>query len=161
MDSCRGSTNGVSTAIFHPKLELILSAGEDKAVRIWDLTKRNAVASFKREHDRFWVLTTHPELNLFAAGHDNGLIVFKLERERPAFQVSGNQLFHVDKKIIHVNDFNGASQQLLSVKKLGSQFIQPRTISYNPAERAVLVTTVSNYIIKCISCLFIAYFYID
>jgi coatomer protein complex subunit alpha (xenin) len=65
-----------------------------------------------------------------------------LERERPAFQVSGNQLFYVNKKVIHTDDFNGTSQELLSVKKLGSQFIQPRTISYNPAERAVLVTTV-------------------
>lgn len=143
VDSCRGSANGVSSTIFHPKQELILSAGEDKSIRIWDLTKRTAVATFKRDHDRFWVLTAHPELNLFAAGHDNGLIVFKLERERPAYQINGNQLYYVDKKVIHVNDFtNDASQELLSVKKLGSQFTQPRTLSYNPAERAVLITTV-------------------
>lgn len=28
----------------------------------------------------------HPSLNLFAAGHDSGLMVFKLERERPIVQ---------------------------------------------------------------------------
>lgn len=92
------------------------------------------------------MITAHPELNLFAAGHDNGLIVFKLERERPAFQVSGNQLLYIDKKIIHTYDFDGRSEELLSVKKLGSQFIHPRTISYNPAERTVLVTTVRIHI---------------
>ena len=37
-------------------------------MRVWDLTKRSAVQTFRREHDRFWVLAAHPELNLFAAG---------------------------------------------------------------------------------------------
>ena len=26
--------------------------------------------TFRREHDRFWILTAHPEVNLLAAGHD-------------------------------------------------------------------------------------------
>lgn len=69
--------------------------------------------------------------------------MFKLERERPAFQINGNQLFHVEKKIVQMHDLSTSSgQELLSVKKLGSQFIQPRNLSYNPAERAVIVTTV-------------------
>ena len=68
VDACRGHFNNVSTALFHPKHELIVSCGEDKTVRVWDLTKRSAVQTFRREHDRFWVLAAHPELNLFAAG---------------------------------------------------------------------------------------------
>ncbi|KAF5389571.1 hypothetical protein D9757_004109 [Collybiopsis confluens] len=76
VDSCRGHFNNVSAAIFHPKHELIVSCGEDKTVRVWDLAKRSAIQTFRREHDRFWDLTAHPNLNLFAAGHDSGLIVF-------------------------------------------------------------------------------------
>ncbi|CEP17781.1 hypothetical protein [Parasitella parasitica] len=146
VDSCRGSLNNVWGAIFHPRQDLIVSAGEDKTIRVWDLTKRTAVSSFKRDHDRFWVLTSHPELNLFAAGHDNGLIVFKLERERPAFQTSQNQLYHIDKRILRVQDINkpSAGQELLNISKLGSKYAQPRTLSYNPSEKAVLVTTVSQ-----------------
>jgi len=53
---------------------LILSAGEDKTIRVWDLNKRTAVNSFKRENDRFWVIAAHPEINLFAAGHDKYVI---------------------------------------------------------------------------------------
>jgi len=68
VDSCRGHFNNVSMTMFHPKHELILSASEDKTIRVWDMTKRTAVQTFRREHDRFWVLTAHPELNLFAAG---------------------------------------------------------------------------------------------
>jgi len=37
----------------------------------------------------------------------------------------------------------GTNQGICSVRKLGSQWVQPRTLSYNPAERSVLVTTVS------------------
>ena len=63
-----GHDRGVNYAVFHPKHELIVSCGEDKTVRVWDLAKRSAVQTFRREHDRFWVLASHPELNLFAAG---------------------------------------------------------------------------------------------
>ncbi|KAI9312090.1 coatomer protein alpha subunit [Dichotomocladium elegans] len=142
VDSCRGHFNNVSSALFHPRQELILSAGEDKTLRVWDMTKRTAIATFRRDHDRFWALTSHPELNLFAAGHDSGLIVFKLERERPAHYVHQSQLYYIKEKILHVHDFaSTADQEVLSVRKLGSQFVTPRTLSYNPAERAVLVTS--------------------
>ncbi|CAO3684420.1 unnamed protein product [Rhizopus stolonifer] len=142
VDSCRGHYNNVSSAVFHPHQDLILSDSEDKTIRVWDLTKRTAVATFRRDHDRFWVMTSHPELNLFAAGHDSGLIVFKLERERPAFQVHNNELFYVKNSILHIHDFpSTADQEVMSVRKLGSQFIAPRTLSYNPAERAILLTS--------------------
>ncbi|ORY32134.1 coatomer WD associated region-domain-containing protein [Naematelia encephala] len=145
VDSCRGHFNNVSMTLFHPRHELILSASEDKTIRVWDMTKRTAVQTFRREHDRFWVLTAHPELNLFAAGHDNGLIVFKLERERPAFSLSGNHLFYVKDKIIRMADLqSGQNQGICSVRKLGSQWMQPRTLSYNPAERAVIVTSTTD-----------------
>jgi len=68
VDSCRGHFNNVSTALFHPSRELIVSCGEDKTIRVWDLQKRTAIQTFRREHDRFWVLAAHPHLSLFAAG---------------------------------------------------------------------------------------------
>ncbi|THH00976.1 hypothetical protein EW026_g1619 [Hermanssonia centrifuga] len=145
VDSCRGHFNNVSTAVFHPKHELIVSCGEDKTVRVWDLTKRSAVQTFRREHDRFWVLAAHPELNLFAAGHDNGLIVFKLERERPAFATHGDMLYYIRDKYVRSYDINtGSDIGLLSVRKFGSPYVPPRTLSYNPAERAVVVTISSD-----------------
>ena len=118
--------------------------GEDKTIRVWDLNKRTSVQSFKRENDRFWVIAAHPEINLFAAGHDNGVMVFKLERERPASTAYQNQLFYIDKqKLVRSYDFSKSSESspLLSLKKLGSPWMPPRTVSYNPAERALLVTS--------------------
>ena len=142
VDTCRGHFNNVSSALFHPRHELIISDGEDKTIRVWDMAKRTAVQTFRRETDRFWVLTAHPNLNLFAAGHDNGLIVFKLERERPAFSVHQNTLYYVrDKQVRQLDYHTGTDQAVLSVKKLGNPYVQPRTLSFNPAEKSILVVT--------------------
>ncbi len=84
----RGHTNNVSCVLFHPKHELIVSNSEDRTMRVWDISKRLGVQTFRRESDRFWILAAHPDQNLLAAGHDSGMTVFKLERERPAFESS-------------------------------------------------------------------------
>ncbi|TEA10984.1 putative coatomer subunit alpha [Colletotrichum sidae] len=147
VDTCRGHFQNASGCLFHPHQDLILSVGEDKTIRVWDLNKRTAVQSFKRENDRFWVIAAHPEINLFAAGHDNGVMVFKLERERPASAVYQSNLFYITKeKHVRSYDFqkNIESPTLLSLKKLGSPWTPPRTLSYNPAERSVLVTSPSD-----------------
>ncbi|KAH8668453.1 coatomer alpha subunit [Xylariales sp. PMI_506] len=144
VDTCRGHFQNATGCLFHPHQDLILSCGEDKTIRVWDSQKRTAVQSFKRENDRFWVIAAHPEINLFAAGHDNGVMVFKLERERPASTVYQNSLFFITKeKHIRSYDFqkNAESPTLLSLKRLGNAWVPPRTLSYNPAERSVLVTS--------------------
>ncbi|KAL2835051.1 coatomer WD associated region-domain-containing protein [Aspergillus cavernicola] len=144
VDTCRGHFQNASACVFHPHQDLILSVGEDKTIRAWDLNKRTSVQSFKRDVDRFWVIAAHPEINLFAAGHDTGVMVFKLERERPASAVYQNQLFYITKeKHVKSYDFakNVESPPMLSLRKLGSAWVPPRTLSYNPAERAILVTS--------------------
>jgi coatomer protein complex subunit alpha (xenin) len=109
------------------------------------LAKRTAIQTFRRKHDRFWVLASHPNLNLFAAGHDSGLNVFKLERERPAFSVHNDTLYYIRDKYVRAYDFNSGSDiGLLSVRKFGSPYVPPRTLSFNPAERAMLVTISSD-----------------
>lgn len=40
-------------------------------------------------------MAAHPTLNMFAAGHDSGMMVFKIERERPAYSVHENLVFYV------------------------------------------------------------------
>jgi len=147
VDTCRGHFQNASACLFHPHQDLILSVGEDKTIRVWDLNRRTSVQSFKRENDRFWVIAAHPEINLFAAGHDNGVMVFKLERERPASAVHQNNLFFINKeKHVRSYDFtkNIESPSMLSLKKIGSAWVPPRSVSYNPAERSILVTSPSD-----------------
>ena len=81
VDTCRGHYNNVSCVLFHPRQELILSNSEDKSIRVWEMTKRTAVQTFRREHDRFWVLGAHPTLNLFAAGKFRDVIMLRIREK--------------------------------------------------------------------------------
>lgn len=140
VDTCRGHYNNVSCAIFHPKQELILSNSEDKSIRVWDMSKRTCLHTFRREHDRYWVIAAHPTLSLFAAGHDNGMVIFKLERERPAYAIYGNSLFYVKEKTLRRLDFT-TSKDIALMTVRSTQKGPFTTMSYNPAENAVLLTT--------------------
>ncbi|XP_042477803.1 coatomer subunit alpha-1-like [Macadamia integrifolia] len=142
VDTLRGHTNNVSCVMFLAKQDIIASNSEDKSVRVWDVTKRTGIQTFRREHDRFWVLASHPEMNLLAAGHDSGMIVFKLARERPAFSVSGDTLYYVKDHFLHLYKFSTQKDnQVIPLQRPGSISLNqvPRTLSYNPTENAVLI----------------------
>ena len=74
-------------------MNVLVSNSEDKTIRFWDFDKKNCLNVYKRENDRFWVLTQHPTQCLMAAGHDTGFVIFNLVRERIPYVVIGN--FHL------------------------------------------------------------------
>lgn len=142
VDILRGHMNNVSCVLFHPRLDIIVSNSEDKSIRVWDATKRTGVQTFRREHDRLWILAVHPESNLLAAGHDSGMIVFKLERERPAFCVSGDVLFYVKDRFLRLYEYpTQKDAQVIPIRRPGSFGLNQgaRTLSYSPTENAVLI----------------------
>ncbi|KAK9691029.1 hypothetical protein RND81_09G171600 [Saponaria officinalis] len=142
VDTLRGHMNNVSSVMFHAKQDIIVSNSEDKSIRVWDVTKRTGIQTFRREHDRFWILTAHPEMNLLAAGHDSGMIVFKLERERPAFSVSGDALFYAKDRFLRFFEFSTQRDtQVVPIRRSGTASLNqgPRTLSYSPTENAILI----------------------
>lgn len=171
LDTFRGHLNNVSCAIFHPRKDLIITDSEDKTIRVWDLNRRTCLHTFRRDADRFWILTAHPSINLIAAGHDSGMLVFKLERERPAYQSTEQTLVYTKDRFLRMLDFNnGRDMPLVAVRQApasifdtvggmgvgfggpvslfgsssgsstSSAFQPPaRSMSYNPAEHAVLL----------------------
>ncbi|XP_022827317.1 coatomer subunit alpha isoform X2 [Spodoptera litura] len=139
VDTCRGHYNNVSCVLFHARHELILSNSEDKFIRVWDMTKRTCLHSFRREHERYWVLAAHPTLNLFAAGHDAGMVLFKLQRERPAYAVHNNMLFYIkDRQLRKLDMATNRDAPVMQIKGGGRN--QPYSMSLNHAEWCVLVT---------------------
>lgn len=57
-----------------------------------------------------WCLFEH-SINrrcLYDPGHDSGMLVFKLERERPAYAVYGNMLYYVKDRFLRQLDFNSS-----------------------------------------------------
>ncbi|XP_054718757.1 coatomer subunit alpha-like [Uloborus diversus] len=143
VDTCRGHYNNVSCVLFHPRQELILSNSEDKSIRVWDMVKRSTLYTFRREHDRFWIMTSHPSLNLFAAGHDCGMLIFKLERERPSFAVHGNYLYYIKDRYLRRLDFN-LSKDVSLLQLRGGNRSPVFSLSYNHVENSVLVCTRTN-----------------
>eukprot|EP00096_Caligus_rogercresseyi_P012653 TRINITY_DN536_c0_g1_i4.p1 TRINITY_DN536_c0_g1~~TRINITY_DN536_c0_g1_i4.p1 ORF type:complete len:1250 (+),score=425.50 TRINITY_DN536_c0_g1_i4:124-3873(+) len=145
VDTCRGHYNNVSCVLFHPRQELIISNSEDRTIRVWDTGKRTCIHTFRREHDRFWVVNSHPKLNLFAAGHDTGMVVFKLERERPAYALHGQILYYVKERYLRKLDFTTSKDTPVMQLRGGSRS-PVYSISYNPAENSILCCTRSSNI---------------
>lgn len=144
VDTCRGHTNNVDSVIFHPQQNLIISVGEDKTLRVWDLDKRTPIKQFKRENDRFWLVRAHPNLNLFGAAHDSGIMIFKLDRERPPTAPNQNQLFFINKeKQVQMFDYQKriTSLPFVSLKGIGKPWTSFRSMSYNPSQHSVLVNS--------------------
>jgi coatomer protein complex subunit alpha (xenin) len=155
VDTLRGHANNVSCCLFHPKHDLVVSNSEDRSIRVWDVSKRVGVQTFRREGDRFWILAAHPTQNLLAAGHDSGMIVFKLERERPASCYGPtSQLYYVRGRELLLHDYGrgstGVDVPITSLRRMGTQAqtdgigSAPRYLTYNhhnPSEGNILVTS--------------------
>eukprot|EP00475_Leptophrys_vorax_P022706 TRINITY_DN3091_c0_g1_i2.p1 TRINITY_DN3091_c0_g1~~TRINITY_DN3091_c0_g1_i2.p1 ORF type:complete len:955 (-),score=257.86 TRINITY_DN3091_c0_g1_i2:1019-3664(-) len=147
IDTMRGHVNNVSCVVFHPKKEFIISNSEDRSVRVWDISRQNSPQSFRRENDRYWILAAHPGKNLLAAGHDNGMIVFKLERERPPSD-SQKQLFYFKDRFVRAHNFKtGQDMPVFSVNVGKSGHPDPKHLQYNimnPSEHNFLLTSDSD-----------------
>eukprot|EP01138_Halocafeteria_seosinensis_P013421 gb/GECG01013707.1/.p1 GENE.gb/GECG01013707.1/~~gb/GECG01013707.1/.p1 ORF type:complete len:1232 (+),score=158.46 gb/GECG01013707.1/:1-3696(+) len=151
VDTLRGHVNNVSCVLFHPKHDLIISDSEDKSIRVWDSAKRIPLHNFRRENDRFWILAAHPHQNLLAAGHDSGLLVFKLDRERPAFTGGNGQVYYVkDRFLRRAVTAAGSNIPLFTIRKNGSSFNSansPRFLlqnRFNPSEENIIIFTPSE-----------------
>lgn len=138
----RGHTNNVSCVLFHPKHELIVSNSEDRTIRVWDISKRLGVQTFRRENDRFWILAAHPDQNILAAGHDSGMIVFKLERERPAFDTFSSRCFYIKDRYLRMHEYGSARDlPLVSLRRASTNATPgigggPRNLVYNTLNKA-------------------------
>ncbi|CAG8636627.1 6826_t:CDS:10, partial [Racocetra fulgida] len=86
----------------------------------------------------------HPRQELIISdAEDKTIRVWDIER--PAYAVHQHNLYYIKDKYLRVFDFtNNSDVSVLSVRKIGGQYMQPRALSYNPAERAVIITTVDG-----------------
>ncbi|OHS95387.1 Coatomer subunit alpha-2 [Tritrichomonas foetus] len=142
----RSHSNNVSCAIYHPLVDVVISASEDNTIRLWDSKRFLHLAKYRRSGDRFWILAAHPTLPLFAAGHDSGLTVFRLMRQRPTLDVSGNDIiYYKDNSIKKYNADSqsectvGATKPRNSGNRASPLDPPPRTFSYNAAQNKLLV----------------------
>lgn len=65
-------------------------------------------------------------------GHDSGMIVFKLERERPAYAVHGNMLYYVKDRFLRQLDFNSSKDTAVMQLRRWVTFIRNWTAKQTP-----------------------------
>ena len=113
---------------------------------------------------RFWILAAHSEQNLLAAGHDSGMIVFKLERERPAYDIYNGRMFYVKDKYLRMHEFGTQRDvPVVSVRRGGHSQPSglgngPRSLSYNSLDQSgssVLICSVSHGRVCIVTLLFV------
>ena len=148
VDTLRGHTNNVSCVIFHARQDIIVSNSEDKSIQVWDMSKRTSVQTFRREHDRFWIITAHPEMNLLAAGHDSGMIVFKLERDRTTYVVYGGSFLYIKDQYLWTYDLTQKDNPNSSSPNQGQRYLS--YIPKNNSIRMVRHILTGNFILQMI-----------
>lgn len=158
LETFRGHTNNVSAVLWNPGADLIFSDSEDRTLRLWDCSsatgaggslssRGKCVLSIKKENDRFWCLAAHPTMKIFAAGHDNGLIVFKINRERPAYTLtpdvasSGDCLYYVRDKLVRSFALDSGTDSDEFVAPLDHLLKLPSTLTFSPTERVILIAS--------------------
>jgi coatomer protein complex subunit alpha (xenin) len=53
-DTLSGHTGNVNSVVFHPKADILISASEDKSIKIWNFTTRKEIYTYtNKELDRF------------------------------------------------------------------------------------------------------------
>jgi len=147
MDTLRGHFNNVSCVAFSNTKDILVSNSEDKTIRVWDKQTRSAIHTFRRENDRFWCITHHPTKNLLAVGHDSGMVVFKLDRERPAAMSHGSTLYYVSDRYLTSREMDGvdpgAPKSLGACRRATNAMVSGiRSLEfnvYNTAEISILV----------------------
>ncbi|KNC35982.1 coatomer alpha subunit [Plasmodium falciparum RAJ116] len=122
LDTLRGHFNNVSSLVFHrTNDDLLLSNSEDHTIRIWDINKRSCIHTFRRENDRFWILSFKVNSKLIAAGHDSGMVIFKFHKEKCPFDKYEHYLFYCkDKQICLYDIIKDTNTTLCPVRKYGN-----------------------------------------
>ena len=161
IETLRNHSNNVSAVLWHPRADFIISDSEDRTLRIWDSAGvsgslgsssrgTKCIMSIKKDNDRFWCLAAHPEMNIFAAGHDNGLLVFKMNRERPAFTLtpdvatSGDCLFYVRDKLVRSFALDSGTDSDEFVAPLEQSLKLPATLAFSSTDRVILISSADS-----------------
>jgi len=142
----RGHVGNVSSVLFHPTMDIVISCAEDNSVRVWDTKRFIHLAKYKTQEDRFWSLAVHHNQPIFAAGHDKGMIIFRLLRQRPTFDVSGSDVIYYKDCAIRKYNIDSQSDGVVGATKPRALSIRatpldppPKLFSYNSAHNSLLV----------------------
>ena len=128
-------TAGISGLTYHQQSGNIISSSEDFTIRIFDSSTFLEIGKHEISGSRFWCVASHPRDALIAAGHDQGLLIFKTNKERTPFDVQGSSVSWLQDNELHVVDIiNKVTEKPIPLKKFSSM------ISWNPFRNIALIS---------------------
>lgn len=66
--------------LFDEVSQNLITNSEDKTLRIWNIESKTEIITEKKAKSRFWILATNKIGSLLAAGHDEGLDIYQLNK---------------------------------------------------------------------------------
>ena len=128
-------TSGVTSVAFHPATGNIVSCSEDFTVKVFDSNTCKEISSFDIPSSRFWCIAAHPKDALIAAGHDQGVVILKTNKERTPFDAQGSSVAWLQENELHVVDVLTKNQEKPSSVRHGVT-----SISWNPSRSMALLS---------------------
>ncbi|KAK4531355.1 hypothetical protein CCYA_CCYA07G2212 [Cyanidiococcus yangmingshanensis] len=151
-----GHTANVSAVRFHPTRPLILTAGEDGSVRIWNSNTYRLETILSYGLDRCWSLACLKSSGVIAIGYDLGTVVARIGKDDPVYSMdqSGKVILAKHNEIFFVA-LRQAGAELLSdgerisapMKEMGTTEMHPQAISHSPNGRFIAVCGDGEYTI--------------
>lgn len=149
-----GHTDNVSAVSFHPDLPIILSAGEDNVVNIW-----NAI-TFKHEQalnyglQRVWAIHALPESNYVALGFDEATVVLKIGKESPMASFINGKIVWVKQSEIQTVNLKLLNEEVKdgeklkpAVKDLGHSETFPQSVRFAPSGRYFAICGDNDFVV--------------
>lgn len=87
-----GHKNNVSCLLFDEFSQNLITNSEDKTLRIWNIETKTEIITERKQKSRYWILAMNKKGSLLAAGHDEGLDMFQLNKERVPHAIISNDL---------------------------------------------------------------------
>jgi len=69
------------------------------------------------EENRVWIINRHPNLNIFGIGHDSGMLIFKIHKERITSKLlDNNTLISSYRDLLNINLLLNKTQQNIELE---------------------------------------------
>eukprot|EP00927_Polykrikos_kofoidii_P056085 TRINITY_DN5026_c0_g1_i1.p1 TRINITY_DN5026_c0_g1~~TRINITY_DN5026_c0_g1_i1.p1 ORF type:complete len:911 (+),score=145.22 TRINITY_DN5026_c0_g1_i1:55-2733(+) len=151
-----GHTNNISSALFHPTLPIVLTAGEDGSVRIWHSSTYRLESTLSYCMERVWSIAALKGSTCVAVGYDEGTVVVKLGNEEPVVSMHsgkviwarGTEIQTVNLKLVdEATTANDGERVVLAVKDMGAAEVFPQSVAHHPSGRLFAVCGDGEYVV--------------
>lgn len=150
----QGHTDNVSAVSFHPDLPIILSAGEDSVINIWNAVTFKLETFLNYGLQRVWAIHALPDSNYVAFGFDEATMVIKIGKEAPMASFNNGRVVWVRQSEIQsvnlklTNDDCKDGEKLKPiVKDLGHSETFPQVIKFSPTGRYFAICGDSDFVV--------------